>query len=234
MLSNLKEKFLNVSLFANTDEKNKKAKDKINVNVGAEILQNFQTDWEKLHKINEDNAKEAQKVADTIETISEKIKTDKKNLGLITHILSTSNLTTNIANCLSIIRDLYTISENIENDLIKLEDIIEGTEYENMKKQHQYHLVQYKERKQEALDNFKHSLEENHSKKVCEYEASKKTLMEERQKVFQEAFKSDLELYKNSGTVPVNQHQIKQNGALLEEIQIDFDQNELDQFFSNS
>jgi len=46
------------------------------------------------------------------------------------------------------------------------------------------------------------SLEEDYRKKLADSEESKKNILEERQKVFQEAFKSDLELYKSLGTIP--------------------------------
>ncbi|CAH1977351.1 unnamed protein product [Acanthoscelides obtectus] len=78
----------------------------------------------------------------------------------------------------------------------------------------------------------KSALEENYKKKVVEYEASKKLIMEERQKVFQDAFKTDLELYKTSGTIP-DHRQTTPNSALLEEIQLDVDQNELSKFFDD-
>ncbi|KAJ8958904.1 hypothetical protein NQ318_019672 [Aromia moschata] len=237
MLSSLKEKFLNVTqnvpLFSG-DEKEQRARPDVNVNAGGEILKHFQDQWEEMHNTNEENASKANRVASDIDKISTKIASDKQNVALISHILLNSNLSANITNCLSSIKDLYAVSESLEKRLIELESVIEETEFQNLKVQHKYHLAQYQLKKEESLEKFKKTLEENHSKNVAEYEAKKKSIFQERQKVFQDAFKSDIELYKSLGTLPEMNNRKKQNGALLEEIQIDFDQSELDQFFSDN
>lgn len=236
MLSSLKEKILNVKQnvpIFNTDGREIKEKETLNLNAGGDILQHFQNQWEEMHQINEHNAKKADGVAQNINKITSRITASKENLSLITHILSTSNLPGNIANCLENIKTLYTLSDKIERELIDLENLIDEVEFEKLKKQHRFHLQQYELRKEESLESFKNTLEENHSKKVAEYEAKKKNVMEQRQKTFQDAFKSDLEIYKSLGTLPeINQR--KQNGALLEEIQLDYDPSELDQFFNEN
>ncbi|KAJ8916299.1 hypothetical protein NQ315_016440 [Exocentrus adspersus] len=234
MLSSLKEKILNVKqtvqLF-NADGNDRKRRKDVNLYAGAEILQHFQDHWAELHDINEQNAKKADEVAEEIDKVTHKITSSKKNLSLITHILSTSNLVQNITNCLDNVRDLYAQTDRIEKDLIDLENLIDEVQFENLKSKHRYHLEQYEERKSETLKSFHKSLEDNHSKKLEEYEAKKKREMEERQRVFQDAFKADLEIYKNLGALPET-NQSQRNGAILEEIQIDYDPNELDQFFN--
>lgn len=238
MLSSLKEKILNVKQnvpIFNIEgrEKDIKENETINLYAGADILQHFQNQWEDMHQINEHNAKKADGVAQEISKVTSRITASKENLSLITHIISNSNLCGNITNCLENIKTLYTLSDKIERDLINLENLIEEIEFEKLRVQHQYHLQQYELRKEESLESFKNTLEEAHSKKVAEYEAKKKNVMEQRQKTFQDAFKSDLEIYKSLGTLPeINQR--KQNGALLEEIQLDYDPRELDQFFNEN
>lgn len=54
----------------------------------------------------------------------------------------------------------------------------------------------------DALEEYKLTLENEHKKKIVTHEANKKKVSEERQRVFQEAFKTDLEIYKNLGTIP--------------------------------
>ncbi|CAH0546810.1 unnamed protein product [Brassicogethes aeneus] len=234
MLSSIKEKLLsvkrNVNLF-NTEEKpDKNDKSSINYFAGAEILSKYQEQWAAIHKLNEENATKAEDLAYEIQNISKHVKSEKEDIGLITHILTQSNLTANISNCLKQVKNLHDTCNNVEKGLIALEDLINLNDFENIKKQHAYHLKQYEVRKQESLGSFKTNLETDHQKKILKHEANKKKILEERQKVFQEAFKSDLEVYKNLGTIPKLKLPKKQS-ALLEEIQLDFDQNELDQFF---
>ncbi|XP_072385196.1 dysbindin protein homolog [Diabrotica undecimpunctata] len=233
MLSSLKEKILNVSLFHTGDEIQRTKKKLINVNAGAEILTHFQDQWEELHKINEDNARKAEKIAQEIDKISSYVSDNKKNLGLINHILITSQLSSNIDKCLKNIQELYNTSQTIEKDLIQLEDLIEQADFNKLKQEHEYHLEQYRSRKEDSLASFKTELNAKHLKTIEEYEIKKNAVLAERQQVFQDAFKSDLEMYKTSGAIPGRIQQKTQNSALLEEIQLDLDQNELDQFFSD-
>ncbi|KAJ8974096.1 hypothetical protein NQ317_011615 [Molorchus minor] len=157
MLSSLKEKILNVTqnvpLF-NLEEKDPTTKGTINVNAGADILKHFQDQWEELHNINEENARCANQVGQEIDTITSKISADKENICLITHILSNSNLSGNISNYLSTIKDLYKTSEAVEKQLIQLECLIEETEFKNLKIQHQYHLQQYRFAKGRIIEEF--------------------------------------------------------------------------------
>lgn len=231
MFSSLKDKLSNVTIF--TSKKKSVEANKKNLKVGFHILQQFEAYWEELHGLNEDNAKNASKIAETVNVLSDKIKADKQNIYLLIHILSNSNLTVNVTNCFNSIKNLQETSEDVEKNLVQLERLIDEIHFENMKKQHQHHLNSYIKRKEGALENFRIVLEENHAKKLSQYEDDKNAEKIERQKAFQAAFKMDIEVYKNLGTLPPHE-QKKQDSALLEEIQIDFDQNELDNFFSNS
>lgn len=232
MLANLREKLLNVNLFNTTEESSTVIKDTINLNAGANILQHFQNQWEEIHKLNEENAKNADDAAKMIDQISHEIKSTKENVKLLTNLVSNSNLTENISNCLKEVQTLYKTAESVESDLIKLQELIDEVEFQKLKSQHQYHLTQYKKRKEENFEKMEAAMKFEHSKKIEDYEAQKKKILEERQKVFQDAFKSDLETYKNLGTIPKNSEMNKRNAAILEEIELDFDQNELDQFFN--
>ncbi|KAJ8929967.1 hypothetical protein NQ314_017290 [Rhamnusium bicolor] len=177
--------------------------------------------------------KRADQLAKEIEKISIKINASKENISLITYIISNSNLSTNVTNCLNKIKDLYTLSDSIEQGLINLESVIDENEFEHLKVQHEYHLSQYQLRKEESLENFKSSLDANHSMKIAKYESKKKVLCRKDRKFFKTLLKNDIESYKNLGTLPEMKQPKNQNSALLEEIQLDFDQNELDQFFGD-
>ncbi|VEN57478.1 unnamed protein product [Callosobruchus maculatus] len=206
-------------------------KDPINVHCGGEILHHFQEQWENIHQLNEENAKKANMLADDIQKLASKIDSSKKNIILITNMIS--KLSSDISDGLECVKRLYSTTETIESKLIDLENLIDEVEFKKLKEQHCFHLEQYEKKKKDAFETTKCALQENHQKKVADYEASKKLLMEERQKVFQDAFKLDLELYKTSGTMP-DHKQISPNGALLEEIQLDVDQNELSKFFDDT
>ncbi|XP_023029892.2 dystrobrevin binding protein dysbindin [Leptinotarsa decemlineata] len=232
MLSNLKEKMLSVSLF-NSGEEKQLEKKVINFNAGAEILQQFQNQWEELHKINEENAEKAEQVAKEIICISNELRISITNLDLIDHLITKSNLAININDCLSTIKDLYKTAESIEMNLIGLEDLIDEIDLTRKQRHEKEDLQRYQVKKKLSLESLKVAWREEHLKKIEEYEASRKVLLEERQRAFQDAFKTDLELYKSLGTLPEKEHSENQNALLLEDIQLDFDEKELEKFFND-
>ncbi|XP_030756510.1 dysbindin protein homolog isoform X2 [Sitophilus oryzae] len=230
MLTSIKDKILNVTknvgLFV-SDEKEQKSGEKSNFNAGSSILQHFQNSWCELHDLNEQNTKRANEVADDIEKISGKISSSRENISLINHVLTNSGITSSISQCLDQVKQLYFTCETIEHKLFELEELIEYRVCENEKQGHLIALESFKVRKNE-------SLEEGYQNKVREYELRTKDMLEMRQKVFHEAFKTDLEIYKSQGTIPKVDLNKQQNGAILEEIQLDFDQIELEKFFEDN
>ncbi|XP_066254971.1 dysbindin protein homolog [Euwallacea similis] len=238
MFSGIRHKLLqvksNVSLFGSDDTpaKSQKQTALYNPRTGAPILHHFQQHWEELHALNELNAKAAQDVSIQIEDVSSKISRSKSDMDLISHLLTGSNLTNNISQCLKQVQRLYESCKEAEEKLEQLEDFLDQQEFERMVSRHHGHMQSYEERKLATLEKMQSALEEEYQKKVLEVESSKKLLLEERQKVFHEAFKSDLEVYKSLGTIPKVKLSKNHNGPILEEIQLDFDQNDLEQFFS--
>lgn len=234
MLNSLKEKLINSikeNVLQGDPKTSRPINSEINFNAGGQILKHFQEEWCELHKNNEENAKGVHSVVDYVNKISEKIETDKKSIALIEDILTNSKLNNNIQQCTVQIKQLHFSFEQVEKNLVILENLIDQVEFNNMKKRHKYHLELFKIKKQEQLDQLKTKLENEYQEAIKAHEESSKKMLEERQKVFQEAFKSDLEVYKTLGTIPKIDLAEKHNSPLLEEIQLDYNQDELDQFF---
>lgn len=61
----------------------------------------------------------------------------------------------------------------------------------------------------DTLNKLKESLDKHYVEQVAKFEISKKHVLEERQKVFQDAFKGDLEVYKTLGTIPSKVHLLR-------------------------
>ncbi|KAL1500767.1 hypothetical protein ABEB36_006212 [Hypothenemus hampei] len=226
----------NVPIFATGGKElftNKTPKSDIDLCAGSRILQHFQNHWRALHDLNEQNAKSAQDVAENIEEIVENVTKSKSNIELISHIIKTV-IPTGVTQCLEQLETLYTTCEAVEEKLVNLEILLDDLEFEQMVKRHKDLLADYKVKKQESLNDLKRTLEDEYQKKALVVEASKKVHLEERQKVFQEAFKHDLNVFKTLGTIPkVALPSGSQTSAILEEIQLDFDETELESFFND-
>lgn len=137
----------NVPLF-NHDNKTPVQSPVVNLNAGANILTHYENHWESLHKINDENIKKAEEIASEITELSTSVNKDKENLGLLVYLLVNSNLKSNINSCTKQVEELFNSFHKVEEELLELENLIENVQFEQMKKEHRYHLTQYKLRKE--------------------------------------------------------------------------------------
>lgn len=159
MFTGIKDKLLtvknNVTLLTTGDSPLKSKQPEqtpFNPKAGSAILQHFQNCWEELHGLNEDNARAAENVTTHINQTSSAINKSKEDIDMVGHILTSSNLTTNIAQCLKQMNILYSSCEIVEKKLLELEDLLDETEYQQMVKKHRHHLDSYKTQKQGISD----------------------------------------------------------------------------------
>lgn len=69
-----------------------------------------------------------------------------------------------------------------------------------------------------ALDQVRQELVDKHATNVRQYEQKLRSIQQERQAVFQDAFQNDLQIYRQSGTIPskyIRREEHKQNYCLL-------------------
>ncbi|XP_022907925.2 dysbindin protein homolog isoform X1 [Onthophagus taurus] len=205
----------------------------VNPNIGAEILSHYQQEWAEIHKQSEENASAANHVADEIERVYSKVLKDHENLQKTMSFLSaTGSLKLQIDHCLIQIDGLYNDFDRAEKSLMSLDDLIDKVELEHKKIDHRHQLALYKEKKLVNLENARSNLASKHAQNVIEHELKQRQLLKERQQVFQEAFKRDLETYKSLGTIPKIEVTNNQASA-LEDIQLEVDKEALDQFLDD-
>jgi len=236
MLTSLKGKLLNnvskIGLLSPTSDEESVGSPSVALNTGAAILSHFQQEWAELHELNEDNAKNAAVLAETISSMHGKINKNYNNIVEITQILSAPpTLNKSVEHCLSQIRNLQQSFENTERNLLDLEDAIETLELQKRKVDHKYQLALYKEKRLANFEKSRTDLAAKHAQNLVEQELKQKKMLEERQQAFEEAFNNDLETYKSLGTIPKIETNV-QASALLEEIQLDLDQQDLETFLN--
>lgn len=236
MLTTLKGKLLtNVSkltLLNTSTEEEPIENPNIPLNSGADILTHFQKEWVELHEINEENAKNANSLAQTINNLHKKVSKDYSNVIEINQLLNTPPLLNKTIDvCFKQIKDLQKSFENTEKGLLDLEDAIERLELEKGKIEHKYQLALYKEKKLANLEKVREELATKQAHKLMEEEVRQRKILEERRQVFHDAFNSDLETYKSLGSIPKIKTNV-QPSALLEEIQLDLDRNDLESFLN--
>ena len=235
MLTTLKGKLLNVSkigLLSPTSEEQPIKHQTHALNAGTEILTHYQEQWAELHNLNEENAKTAEKLAEKINVLHSKTVRDCDNVIDITQLLnSTPTVNKSMEMCCQQIAHLHKSFENVEKGILDLEDLIERIELEKRKVEHKYQLALYKEKKMIHFEKVRMEMAAKHTQIVAEHEMKQKKLLEERQQVFQDAFNDDLQTFKSLGSIPKIETST-QSSALLEEIQLDLDQNDLESFLN--
>ncbi|KAB0805535.1 hypothetical protein PPYR_02523 [Photinus pyralis] len=235
MLTTLKGKLLNVSkigLLSPTNEEGPTKSPVNTLNAGADILTHYQDQWADIHSLNEENASSAAKLAAEINLLHTKTSVDYTNVVEITHLLNaTPTINKSMETCCEQIKHLHTSFQNVEKGILDLEDLIERIELERRKVEHKYQLALYKEKKMAHFEKVRTEMAAKHTQTVAEYELKQKKLLEERQQVFQDAFNDDLRTFKSLGNMPKIETN-SQSSALLEEIQLDLDQQDLESFLS--
>lgn len=208
MFVNLKEKIIsvgrNVKFFSEVKPIVQSNYPNVNLNAGAQILNHYQHDWEEIHELNEENANNCDVLAHLIDDIHKNVSNDHRSVTDISYLLSngTQSLSDSVDNCVKQLENLQQSFDVVEKDLLKLENLIEIQELQERELEHRFQLALYKEKKLANLENLRMDLAEKHTQSVMEYEKRQKQMLQERQKAFQEAFQTDLQMYKEAGTIP--------------------------------
>uniref|UniRef100_A0A2K6GCL4 Dystrobrevin binding protein 1 n=1 Tax=Propithecus coquereli TaxID=379532 RepID=A0A2K6GCL4_PROCO len=93
--------------------------------------------------------------------------------------------------------------EEVENHLLRLEDLCGQCELERYKHMQSQQLENYKKNKRKELETFKAELDAEHTQKVLEMEHTQQMKLKERQKFFEEAFQQDVEQYLSTGYLQI-------------------------------
>lgn len=175
----------------------------INFDAGCALLERNEKVWEELHAANEANAKKAANCDRVIETITDNINKSAIDLSDINVSLEAiPNLITTIGNCSTIMHELNAKCVDVEKQLFELEDLMEVLQLQEKQLDSKFEMAMFKERKLANLERVRQSLAVKHEDTVKETEKQMRALQLERQSVFQNAFESDLNYYKEVGKIP--------------------------------
>ncbi|XP_026227076.1 dysbindin-A-like [Anabas testudineus] len=167
---------------------------------GLEILSRYEESWFLLHKRTKDCAQAAEAVDGDIVMLSahwEKRRAALTQLqeqlqGLPAFISELDAITANIAH-------LEGDFEEMESRLLYLETLCCQCEQQILKQHHINQLEVYKKKKRKEMEVLEAKLISEHSQKVAEMEQAMQQKLRERQKVYEEAFKQDMEQYLSTG-----------------------------------
>lgn len=175
---------------------------KCSLNAGADLLHYYQQKWEDLHSISEGNAKSAESIDQLIGDLHTYCGDRLNGIQQLNVQLSAlPKLQSSVLALMSKIGELEGLFEDVECCLLHLEDIIETQELQEKQLDHRFQLALYKERKLAEYEEVKVKLSRDHAYKVMEFEHKQKTILQERQEAFREAFEEEMQHYKAHGRV---------------------------------
>ncbi|XP_074100918.1 dystrobrevin binding protein dysbindin [Cotesia typhae] len=206
--------------------------DRVNYNAGADVLHHYQLQWNELHELAEENSIKAHEVDVLVGTIYEKLNREWNNMTILNCTLaSIPKINHDIQNLMDQIGTLEEAFEEVEAALFKLEDLNETLELQSKQLDHRFQLALYKEKKLSELDNYRVALASEHSERVLQKELRQQKMLKERQDTFDEVFRGEIENYKATGVVP--RGATSQQGPALEEIVLEDDSTDFDEFLQS-
>lgn len=175
----------------------------INVQAGCKLLEQQTEPWTAIHTLNEENAAEAMAIDTMIERLqvnSSQMLSEMNDLNSL--LASVPSILSTLRQCGESARKIRQNCKIVTEQLFNLEDLIEMMDLQGQQLDHQYEMAMYKDKKLSELDLVRKELVDRHSASCREYEQRIKSVQQERQAVFQEAFQNDLQCYKESGSIP--------------------------------
>ncbi|CAG5080902.1 Similar to Dysb: Dysbindin protein homolog (Drosophila melanogaster) [Cotesia congregata] len=124
----------------------------------------------------------------------------------------------------------YQLQWNELHELAE-ENSIKAHELQSKQLDHRFQLALYKEKKLSELDNYRVALASEHSERVLWKELRQQKMLKERQDTFDEVFRGEIENYKATGVVP--RGATSQQGPALEEIVLEDDSTDFDEFLQS-
>lgn len=175
----------------------------INIQAGCKLLEQQTEPWTEIHTLNEENAAEAMAIDTMIERLqvnSSRMLSEMNDLNSL--VASVPSILSTLQLCGESAKQIKQNCKIVNEQLFRLEDLIETMELQGQQLDHQYEMAMYKDKKLTELDLVRKELVDRHSANCREYERRIKSAQQERQAVFQEAFQNDLQFYKESGSIP--------------------------------
>ncbi|KAI5732033.1 hypothetical protein M8J77_020199 [Diaphorina citri] len=214
-----------------------KKSDVKNIHAGGDMLHKCLTQWNELHTLSEENAHKAH-VAD--EKINAICNHTNLQLSQMMKLCFSLNLLPKLVDKTKAVinqtKSLEVLFQDIENSLTYLEEIVIIQKVQETQLERRFKLAMHKENKLKHLETLRGSLERNYNEEVKSIEEKKAILSKERQKTFEEAFKQDLEIYKQSGNLNVitNKVNYEPKVSSLEDVELEVDDAELNKMLTDT
>lgn len=197
---------------------------RVNSDAGCVLLEHNEKDWREIHARNESNAAKADLCDKLILNVLRNIETSARNMNEVELLLdNTQYLIQTINECSAVVLKINEACSDVERSLFDLEDLFEVLQLQERQLDSKFEMAMYKEQKlgelkrahlasasdqllwehiSANLEKTRQNLAVKHADAIRENERRTRAMQAERQSAFEDAFKSDLDYYKQVGKVP--------------------------------
>ncbi|KAL4131107.1 hypothetical protein QTP88_008456 [Uroleucon formosanum] len=208
----------------------------VNYDAGADLLHKYQTEWNQLHLLAEDNAHKAEEVNEMISLLHHQMSEQWKKMDTITSCMDLMpQLVKSIENAMKDMENIKLLINDVEHQLLKLDDVVEEQELQEQMLNERFQLAVYRSKKLKELEKISGELEADHKEKVADLEQKINIKLKERQEIFNQVFQQDMRQYIISGMIPVMKSSSNggRNEVSLEDIEIEDDTDALDELLNS-
>ncbi|KAH8328632.1 hypothetical protein KR067_011733 [Drosophila pandora] len=189
----------------------------LNVAAGCGLLAKYEDDWQKIHVANEENAEKATAIANQISGVQQKASNQRKIISeLNSSLAGIPSLILQLKASTKTLQSLEELGNQLEVELEKLEDLCEECELQEFMLEQQFQLSRHKQKKLNDLEQYRQKIATQHQTKIQDQEQKLLKMQRERQAVFDDAFRNDMEEYKQHGQL--TKIQTTGNSTKLEEV----------------
>jgi len=172
----------------------------LNVAAGCSLLAKYEDDWQQIHGANEENAEKAAQIASQISGVQNKASNQRRIISdLNSSLAGIPTLIAQLQASSKVLNSLEQMGQQLEVELEKLEDLCEECELQEFILEQQFQLSRHKQRKLNELEQYRQQIASKHQSKIKDQEQKLLKLQRERQAVFDDAFRGDMEEYKQHG-----------------------------------
>jgi len=185
--------------------KNGKNFEGIHLDAGADLLNYYQFHWCRMREASEHNFRLAEETDKSIRSISSYIQQQHSCMSaLMKDLSSIPQMTCQLQKIMTSMATTEKLVLETESQLLILEDLVKDAEFEKEVKEYECNAALLHEQKLTSLEDLQTQLAMEHLMKVKEIEAEQMNKALERQAIFEEAFHTEIQYYKESGTIPSN------------------------------
>ncbi|KAH8315627.1 hypothetical protein KR059_006724 [Drosophila kikkawai] len=189
----------------------------LNVAAGCSLLAKYEDDWQQIHVANEENAEQAAAIAAQIAGVQQKASNQRRVVSeLNASLAGIPTLVAQLQASTKVLQSLEDMGKQLEVELEKLEDLCEECELQEFMLEQQFQLSRHKQKKLNELEQYRQKVASQHQSKIQDQEQQLLKLQKERQAVFDDAFRNDMEEYKQHGQL--TKIQTSGNKLALEEV----------------